>query len=314
MWETFSTTISTMLVMTACIVLGFIAKKKKLAPDNTATVLSKLETSFIVPAMTINTFMNHCTLESVSEQYMSFIYCTIAMAISLVIAIPLSKKFSTDPYERNIYKYALTISNSGFLGNAIVLEVMGGNEALYSYLLYSLPLYVLIYTWGVVILVPQGEKKKSLLERCINPIFISVLIGAFLGLTGITKVLPSFIPVTLQNLSNCMGPIAMILTGFVIGDYKIKELLSNKKVYIVTVLRVFVLPALLIAVLYFLGADEENLKYTLFAFGSGLGLNTIVFPAAYGGDTHTGASMAMIASVMSIISIPLLYSLVTVIF
>ena len=38
-----------------------------------------------------------------------------------------------------------------------------------------------------------------------------------------------------------------------------------------------------------------------------MGLNTIVFPAAYGGDTETGASMAMISHTLSVVTIPLMY-------
>ena len=48
-------------------------------------------------------------------------------------------------------------------------------------------------------------------------------------------------------------------------------------------------------ILHFIGADKGALYLTLIAFGTPLGLNTVVFPAAYGGDTSTGASMAMIS-------------------
>ena len=44
-----------------------------------------------------------------------------------------------------------------------------------------------------------------------------------------------------------------------------------------------------------------------YVFVPALGLNTIVYPAAYGGDTKTGASMAMISHVLSVITIPLMY-------
>ena len=50
---------------------------------------------------------------------------------------------------------------------------------------------------------------------------------------------------------------------------------------------------------------------TLFAFGTPLGLNTVVFPAAYGGDTSTGASMAMISHTLCVITIPIMYAIVS---
>lgn len=58
-----------MLVMFLCMIVGFLANKLKLAPENAATVLSKLENYFLAPALIINTFMKYCTVSSVTEQY-----------------------------------------------------------------------------------------------------------------------------------------------------------------------------------------------------------------------------------------------------
>ena len=40
-------------------------------------------------------------------------------------------------------------------------------------------------------------------------------------------------------------------------------------------------------------------------------LNTVVFPAAYGGDPTIGAAMATVSHTLCVASIPLMYSLLT---
>ena len=45
-----------------------------------------------------------------------------------------------------------------------------------------------------------------------------------------------------------------------------------------------------------------------------LGLNTVVFPEAYGGEPQTGASMTMISHTLCVLSIPLLYAAMVAIF
>ena len=231
--------------------------------------------------------------------------------IAIVIALPLSKVFARDDaYKRNIYKYALAFGNFSFMGNAIVPAIMG-DKMLYNYMLYILPLNVAVYTWGVIILIPRGNNSGSALKNLLNPIFVSIIIGALLGLTGAAEYVPSFIKSTVTNCASCMGPLAMILTGFVIGGYNIVGLLKNKAVYIATALRLIVLPLLFMVILHFIGADKGALYLTLIAFGTPLGLNTVVFPAAYGGDTSTGASMAMISHTLCVITIPLMYALLT---
>ena len=311
MFETFKATLSPMLVMFLCMIIGFVAKKKALTPDDTGVVLSKLENYFFVPALIINTFMKYCTVSSISRQYTLILCCLIALALALLIGIPLSKLFAgNDAYKRNIYKYALTFGNFGFMGNAVVSAIFG-EEMLYKYLLYTLPLNTLVYTWGVIILIPKGEKKQNPLKNLLNPIFISIIIGAAIGLVGATEYVPKFITDTIGNLAGCMGPLAMVLTGFVIGGYNLKELLKNKKVYVATALRLILLPMIFVAVILLIGADETTATCTLFAFATPLGLNTVVFPAAYGGDTSEGASMAMVSHTLCVISIPIMYALLT---
>lgn len=308
MLDVFLATLSPMLVLLLCIIVGFVLNKKKLCPENTTTVLSKLETTVLCPALNISTFSRYCTVSSLSEQYKLVLYSLLAVVLAIGLSYALSPLFEKKGYTRNVYKYAIAFSNHGFMGNAIVPAILGG-EMLYSYMLFALPLNIFTYTWGLSILIPKGNERQNPLKKLVNPILMSVLIGAALGLSGL--VLPDFISTALQNLGSCMGPIAMILTGFVIGSYSLKSLLTNKKVYIATALRLFVIPAFFIVLLKLLGADNTVLTMCLFGFATPLGLNTVVFPAAYGGDTAPGAAMAMVSHTLCVITIPIMYMLLT---
>ncbi len=308
----FGATVTPMLVLFSCIVIGFILNKKDLVPKDCAVVLSKLENYILVPALIINTFSKYCTIQSVKEQYKLVLYSMIILAIALIISLRLAKYFTKDKYKINIYKYALAFGNFSFMGNAIVPGILG-EEFLYEYMLFILPLNVAVYTWGTIILIPKGNKKRSPLKSLVNPIFISIVVGAFLGLTNAKDYLPAFVSSTVSNLAACMGPLAMVLTGFVIGHYNVNVLLKNKKVYIATALRLIVFPLLFVAILYLLNADKTTIMLAFIAYGTPLGLNTVVFPAAYGGETYTGASMATISHTLCVISIPVFYTILTMI-
>lgn len=312
MVDVFLATLSPMMVLFMCIIIGFILNKKKICPPNAATVLSRMETYVLVPALVINTFMNNCTVTSLAKSYSVMIYAAIILVVAMVIAIPLSKVFVKDGYVRNIYKYALVFGNCGFVGNAVALALMG-DEGLYKYLLFTLVLNVIIYLWGYPMLTGQ-KGGKHMLKNLINPVFIAMAVGIFLGITGVGQALPSFFGTTVSNLGACMGPVAMILTGFVIADYDFVTLFENKKVYAATFLRLIVLPLIFLVLLKLIGAGRDIMFFCLFAFAAPLGLNTVVFPASVGGDTSTGAAMAVISHTLCVITIPLLYTLVTWLF
>lgn len=101
----------------------------------------------------------------------------------------------------------------------------------------------------------------------------------------------------------------MVLAGVVIGGFDFRELVANKKVYLASLMRLIIIPMAFVSVLLLLGANAAVISFALIAFATPLGLNTIVYPAAYGGEVKTGASMAMISHTLSVITIPLLYLL-----
>lgn len=314
MLETFLATLSPMLTMFILMVLGFVAKKLNLVPDNTAVVLSKLENNFFVPALMINTFMRYCTVTSLKENGNLILYSIIGIAAAFVLCQILAPLFEKkDEYRRNVYKYIFLVGNFGFLGNAVILALFG-DATLYNYLLFTLLIQALVNTWGLSLMIPKTEGKTSPLSFLKNPIFVAIFIGAILGLSGLGQegVMPSFIAGAISNCGSCMGPVAMILAGFVIGGYDIKKMVTNGKVYLITLLRLLVLPVILLAFLYLMGADERVLTFALFVFATPSGLNAVIFPTAYGGDPYTGAASAMVSSTVCVLTIPLLYSILTI--
>ncbi len=312
----FTFTFSSMLVIFTYIVIGYILNKKKIVPENTGRILSRVENYVFLPALVFNTFSSQCTVESLKTNYLFLVYSLIALASAFIISMIISKFFAKKgTYENGIYRYSFVFANFGFLGNALIPLIFSENasEMLYNYMLFTLPLQITVYTWGLSILIPKSNAKKSSLSNLNNPIVYAIVIGIILGITGTRAFIPEFFTKALSALASCMSPVAMLLTGFVIGGYSLKELFSKKRIYLATALRLFVIPTVILSILYFLGASPFIMTLALFAYATPMGMNTIVFPSAYGGDTKTGASMLMISNLFCLFSIPIMYSLFTLI-
>ena len=308
MLDVFFATLTPMLMMFFCIVFGFLLRKKKLCPDNTGTVLSKLETYVFCPALILNTFTEYCTVESLQLRWQTLLFSLGITLLAVGLSYPLSALFEKKGYPRRVYRYAMAFANAGFMGNAIVPAILGA-EMLYEYLLFCLPLQLFIYSWGISQLVPHKGSGSRALQLLKNPTILAILIGIPLGLSGSKNYLPAFFFDALGALKGCMGPVAMLLTGFVVAGYDFGSLLRKPKVYAASAVRLFLLPSLYVAILLLFGADPLTATLCFFAFGTPLGLNTVVFPAAYGEDTSVGASMAMISHTLCVLTIPLMYSL-----
>ncbi len=311
--EIFNLTLSQMLMMFTLIAVGFFLRKKCILPDNAGTVLSKAETWIFVPALSLFNMINKCTVESFAQNWTLMLYGAVTVLAAIAVAYPLSalffKKEERDSYQRNVYKYALTFGNYGFMGNFIVLGIWG-NDMFYKYALFTFVVGIFCNGWGMYVLIPKDKSAglaANLKKGLLTPPIIALVAGIILGLLNVKQVMPSFLLSAFENASKCQGPVAMVLAGFVIGGYNFKELITNKKVYVATGLRLIVIPAVMMLVMKLLGVSDEIMTLALICFATPLGLNTIVYPAAYGGETKTGASMAMISHTLSVITIPLMY-------
>lgn len=330
MLATLVATLQPMLMLALCILIGYTLTKTKILPSNATVTMAKLETWVFAPALSLVTALRFCTVDTLKTNLTNFVFGAIAVTLALLIATLLAPLFVRQRSdERGIYKYALAIANAGFMGDPVVLAIFG-DVGLSFYKLYCLPLNIVIYTWGMSMLVPAGAKKKSFLRALCNPPTVALLSGVALGLSGLGGVggiLDTYLPFVmrlLDNLKACMGPVAMLLAGATIAKYDLRKMMSNKKVYVASALRLAVIPATIItalfavktlaASLFALDIPGTFLFWTFFSTATPLGLNTIVFPEAYGGNPETGASMAMISHVLCIVTIPVLYTVMTSVF
>lgn len=314
MWETFGTVFSTMMGLLICLAIGYVLRRFHLEPNNTPTVLSKLEIYVFMPAMVLSSFIKSCTVESLQANADLFVYGLVCTGITFVLGLLLGRLFSKDRYEQKIYAYSLSVANFGYIGMPLAASLFG-SEGLFAFNIFVISLNMLVYGYLVPSLVPEGKEnpKGGWLRRLFNPITVAMLLGIILGLTGLSNHLPGFIRNTVDNLSGCVGPVAMILTGFVVGGFHLPDLLKIKKVYLVSVLRLLVLPLVFAGLVWLMGGDKSACLLAMITFASALGLNTVVIPASHGGDVHTGASMALISSVSCVVTLPLLYALLNTI-
>ena len=297
--------------MFTCLAIGFLCKKLNVLPDNTSTVLSKLATYVIIPAVVLNANMRNFTVEYFLSNWNIFLYSLLALAVAFGLAYAIAPLFKLqDEYKKKVYIYALTFANFGYMGTPLAQMLLGSGYI--NYVIFTFFMGVMTNSWGVIVLTPKEYRSGGLLKSLLNVPTISLFVSILLGLTGIGNLFPDFVVSTVAKIDACYGPVAMILTGFLIGGYKLSNMLTDVRVYIATFLRLIVLPAIIVGVMYLAKASQAILVCTLFAYACPLGLNTVVFPAAFGGDPKTGAGMAIISHTLCVLTIPAMYALLNV--
>lgn len=303
--EIFTSVLSQIAVLFSFILIGFVLRKKQFIPKESSVVFSKLENMIFMPAVVINTFWTNCTVENISEKWIYIVYSSALLVFCIITAFIVSRFLGKTPYLKKIYRYSIAVSNFGFVGTAMVSGIYGGDSIeLFDYLMFTLPLNLFTYSLGIAWLIPNNEKTFSL-KSFVNPIFISLFVGAALGLFAVPR--PQIISSIISGSADCMSPIAMILTGFVIGGYRLALLLNQWRTYVVAAIRLVLLPSFFVIMLKLFNTPTEIVVATLCANAMPLGLNTVIIPSAYGENPDTGASLALVSQLTAVITIPVLF-------
>ncbi|GHV51530.1 transporter [Spirochaetia bacterium] len=298
-----SLTVNQILVFFIFMLCGYVFKKKGLINDSLSTVISRLEVSVFMPALCFNTFSVNFNLAVLKEKSVFLLAGTLTLGITFLLALFLSNAFTKKPMTRGIYIYALAVPNFGYMGFPLILAVYG-EQMLLNFMIVGIPYNIFIYTVGRNIF--SGDKRFSP-RNMLDPTLIGIIIGAVAGLTGLR--LPVFLGNTLTIAAACLAPLAMIMTGFILARTPFKFNISNPKIYLTSALRLLIIPLTAGAILLLLHVRLE-VVLTMTAFlCMPMGLNNVIFPEAYGGDSGTGAQCCFVSQVLGIFTIPAVFAL-----
>lgn len=303
--QTFFAVFDQMLFLFTCILIGYILRKANIIPDDSATVVSKIENNVCIPALILSITLSNSDIHMLADNSVTILYSAAVVAISSLIGFLLAPKLTDNPRHLGIFRYSLVFTNFGFMGQSVIQGVFG-NDMLYAYFIYQLPAAIALYSFGTAWL--TEKKGKFSWRMFLNPTYISMAFGMLAGFAGLK--MPSFISKTVSGFAACYSPLAMILTGIVIAKFDIRKLFKAKNIYAVTFIRLVLIPLVFFGMCHLLNAPKQITILILTYSAMPLGLYTIIIPEATGGDDQPGASMAVISNVVGLITVPLILSLV----
>lgn len=139
----------------------------------------------------------------------------------------------------------MTFGNYGFMENFIILGIWE-SAFFFKYQMFCFIVGILCSSWGLYILIPKEKNAgiwKNIKQGLLTPPILALIIGMLAGLLNLKQYVHEFLMTVFSNAGQCQGPVAMILVGFVIGGYNLRDIFVNKKVYCTSSLNLVVIPA-----------------------------------------------------------------------
>lgn len=297
-------TLTQLINMFFFMAIGYVFRKKNILDVYAGGAISRLIVNVFLPAMVIRSFSDNFKLDVISDKIMIIVISVIVLMLTAVLSIYLAKIFSKDKSTQGIYMYSFTIPNLGYMGYPLIQAIFG-DAALLDAMIYCMPYNVYIYTVGIRVL--TSLKNTSIKGLLLNPSIMAMLVGAILGLTDIQ--LPGLVRSILVTAESCVSPCAMILTGTVFARINMKSVFTDWRSYAASAIRLLIIPLFFLAVFKAINLPNNWILPCVAILAMPLGVNSVVFPEAYGGDAESGAKVCFMAAILALFTIPVVFAL-----
>ncbi|MBR2384700.1 MAG: AEC family transporter [Clostridia bacterium] len=314
-------TVGALLVL---MVPGYILTKCKVLPEKTDTVLTALVLYGCQPIMQFMSFQkesydSRIAINMIIVAGISFVVHMLMIGIMMLFFR--ARKMETKA-KINCLRFASVFPNCGYMGLPFLSFLFKGTDHLGEIIIYAgVDIAVMnLIMWSLGVLMITGDRKQMSLKRALlNPTVIALFMGiivfftvqtpiAQLG-TGATNQILSKLMEGLNIVGDMVTPLAMILIGFKLAKVKIKDLLFDKWAYLASANKLILMSVLTMVVVAFLPISIE-VKYTLFfCLSMPSATCSTMFAVQFGGDSETSAVMVLLSTVLSILTIPLMFLL-----
>ena len=310
--ETFFVLLRNVIIFVVLAIPGYLLVKSKALQARDTGILSKILVSVGVPALV---FGNTLGLEFTGALTKNMIIIGILSAVMHILMYFTSGWLCG--HEKNkktqaMMRFCAGFINSGFVGIPLATAVFPGNLEIIAYLtVANIVMNVMMFTLGAYLV--SGDKSTiNIKNALLTPVVLAFLAGVVLNLLGVAKAVPEINTVT-NHFKGCVTPLAMLVLGMRLAEVSVKQLMTSGRMYYVSLLRLVLYPVvatagiLLLQKLSFLEIGSDSVLGFFMAMAMPSASLAAVFADRYQSDTKNAVFFSLGTTVVSVLTIPVLY-------
>lgn len=256
-------------------VLGYVGAKVNIISNDMRKRLCSLMLSITLPLQILSSFQFEYSQEILSGIGAIALVCGVYMLVNFTVAGLMFRK--SPEGRRPVLWYAASFGNVGFMGIPIMEGLLGDTGVIYASIVVAV-FNFLVWTVGIVIFTGKPKLKELLGNLCLW----SVLVGLALFLLKIR--LPAVLAKTCSMMGAMTSPVAMLVLGAVLAECRLKELFTDKSLYLVAAMRLLVFPAVIYGLVHLVAFPTDVAMCLVLINGMPPATNTVIMATGYGGD------------------------------
>ena len=232
--------VNQILKMLLLLLLGCLCFRMRLIDENGSKVLANLLLMVVNPMLAIVSLQTEYSAHLAQGLLVAYLLAFLTHLVAAVLSTVLIR--TTGNPDCGIDRFASMYSNCGFIGIPLVPSILGNEGVLY---LTAYMTVFNIFSWTHGMMVMTGNfSPKELLKGLLSPMILSSLLGLLLFFAEIR--IPALLADSMNYVASMNTPLAMMIAGISVAQTDLFGMLKNKKMYLISLLKLLVLPAIVL--------------------------------------------------------------------
>ncbi len=286
--------------------IGYFANKRGWLPIASSRYFSILLVNISSPCLVLYSM----SAQEMSEKALENVFHVASLMLSVlvvstILSMVLVKIMRVPDGKKGVYSALLILTNNGFMGYPLSYAVFG-KQGLFLMIVANAVFTFYLYSVGAILLIYDGEGQlniRTTLRSIVSIPVVASLIGIGIFVMGIK--LPPLFAEFLKTVGDITIPLSMIIIGIQLAESKVKEVLNNKQLIYILILKLVILPAILFGIFMWIPVDPFVFVVVIFAMAMPSAAVVPVLAEIYHADAKTAAQNVFVTTMFSLGTIPI---------
>lgn len=297
---------SSVFILFALIFLGFFMGKGGVVRQDAAPDFSNLVLKVTMPVTVFLSIVDQQGNGNFASYLQMFLASCVLHAGCFVLALLAVRILRIPQKDRGVWIFSCMLSNNGFMGLPLALSVFG-SEGMFMMAMGNIITNLLIFSVGVKLLTKGYDSagRISVRQMFVNNINIAVVLGFVFLIFNLP--VPDLLDDLLGYIGNITSGLSMIVCGLSLSRLQIREVFADKRMFLLPVVRLLLIPLAVMAVLAVLPFELDTSVRSILIL-------TACLPSAsaqsmiseqYHGNTAGASRAVFLTTLFSVITVPL---------
>jgi len=295
--------INQLITLFLVIGLGFFLKKVNLMPDAFNKQVTKLLLYVTMPCLIISSVLGMENRPSLQNILICFLIAIIMYSFLPIIGFILTKILFVPQKQVGLYIFMATFLNVGFMGFPLINALLGAEAMLYTSII-NIVFNLCSFSYGLLLMnIGSDNEIKLTPKRFLTPGLILSIVAIIIYF--INPTVPGCVSKSIEYVGSLTTPLAMLVIGTSLANIGAKELFSDWRLYVFTLLKQILIPIAVSPILKYFIHDSILLYVVFIMISVPIANSSVLFATEYGNDVKLAAKGVFISTLFSLFTIPL---------